>query len=85
MHDCVVALIVLIMLLNSCNLKVNIWSSMDLNVFTCEVRMHALLESQRVGNVIKGDSLQKYVCFGLISPFEHVSFFVVITITRITL
>lgn len=29
-YDYVVALI---MLLNSCNLKMNIWSSMDLNVF----------------------------------------------------
>lgn len=74
MYDCVVVLIVLIMLLNSRNLKVNILSSTDLNVFTCKVCMHALLESQRVGNIIKRDSLQKYVCFGLISPFEHVSF-----------
>lgn len=73
-YDYVVALIVLIMLLNSCNLKVNIWSSIVLDVFICKVFMHVLLKSQGVGNVIIRGSFQKYVCFGLISPFEHVSF-----------
>lgn len=74
MYDYVVSLIVLIMLLNSCNLKVNIWSSMTLSVFICEVFMHVLLKSQGVGNVIIRGSFQKYVCFGLILPSEHVSF-----------
>lgn len=74
MYDYVVSLVVLIMLLNSCNLKVNIWSIMALNVFICEVFMHVLLKNQGVGNVIIRGSFQKYVCFGLISPFEHVSF-----------
>lgn len=66
------ALIVVIMLLNSCNLKVSIWPIMDLNVFICEVFMHVLLKSQGVGNVIMRGYFQKYVCFGLISAFEHV-------------
>lgn len=74
MYDYVVALIVLIMLLNSCNLKVNIWSNIVLDVFICKVFMRVLLKSQGVGNVIITGSFQKYVCFGLISPFEHVSF-----------
>lgn len=60
------------MLLDSCDLKVNIWPSKDLNVFTREMYTHVLLEGQRMENVMKRGYFQKYVCFGLVSLFAHV-------------